>query len=153
MISRFLEQGGMFLERVHHYKIDGTLVAGMYFRFKVEQMDKYPDMELAGRMGYRPDLSAVALYEYEQGNRTNLIGAIVFYCNPETNGMHVWASYIFPKYRGKGLYPHLWDSLLEVAKRKEVLYIDSSTHRENETMRDLYEKQGRINMGDRKSVV
>lgn len=136
-----------YYEIVHHTKIDGTLVAGMYFRFKVEQMNQYPDVEAAGRMGYKPDLSAVAVYDCNFGKRGALLGAIVFHCNTDTNGMHVWASYLYPQYRGKKLYPELWKALLMVAKEKEVLYIDSSTHRENDEMRKLYDKQGRINMG------
>lgn len=127
---------------VRYTRIDGTPVAGMYFRFKVEQMDKYPDIEKVGRMGYQPDWSAVSLM---RGDET--LGMIVYHKPTNTNGLHICASYMKPEYRGYGMYRHLWDELLSIAKELGVLYIDSSTHRDNSEMVRLYEKQGRDRMG------
>lgn len=132
---------------VHHKKIDGTPVAGMYFRFKVDQMDKYPDIEYCGRMGYRPNWSAIAAYTSGKLEPKTLIGAIVFYCPPETNGMHICAAYIYHMYRNNKIYERLWEELLQHARELGVSYIDSSTHRDNDRMKELYRKQGRLEMG------
>ena len=56
----------------------------------------------------------------------------------------VGIGYIADAYRGQKLYGQLWNSLVEKAKELGAVHISSATFIENDQMRAVAQKQGRV---------
>lgn len=70
-------------------------------------------------------------------------GVIVW--QPQKEQHRIWLNlgYVYPDYRGRGIYTVLWRALVEKARELGVSYIDSGTSPLNTNMLKIAEHQGR----------
>ena len=71
------------------------------------------------------------------------IGIIMFY-PIENNKLWILYGFVTEKCREKGVYRKMWDTLVKHAKKNSYSEINSAIHSDNETMKKVLAKFGRV---------
>ena len=77
------------------------------------------------------------------GSESEVAGVIVFAADEEENTYWVALTAIHERFRGKGIYKKMWDSLLFKAIANDKVSIDGGTHVDNIPMQKAAESVGR----------
>lgn len=75
------------------------------------------------------------------------MGVITYRAKPEWRAIEVWLGFVYPDFRGRGVYRALWNELVKVAMFEGAAEIVSGTHAANTAMRAVAAKLGRTESG------
>lgn len=75
------------------------------------------------------------------------MGIITYRVKPEWRVIEIWLGFVYPAFRGRGVYRALWGELVKVATFEGAAEIVSGTHTTNTTMRAVAAKLGRTESG------
>lgn len=75
------------------------------------------------------------------------MGIITYRQKPAWRAVEIWLGFVYPEFRGHGVYRSLWDELVRTATFDGAVEIVSGTHSANTTMRAVAAKLGRTESG------
>ena len=119
---------------IHYEGLDATPIVGMALRARAEGIEEgsFPDVGL--------HWSYNGIGAWVDGE---LAGIIVWHEEKSNKRLWLQQGYVAPAWRGKGIYSHLWNALVEKARELKQPSIGSGTRFNNDRMRAVAKKQGR----------